>query len=46
MHYCVVTESLLLPNSMERSLKADLTKRVTDLYKLIIDFQVQSVIRF
>ncbi|EAW24583.1 uncharacterized protein NFIA_041610 [Aspergillus fischeri NRRL 181] len=38
LHYYVETESLLLPNDMEPSLKADLTKRDTDLYKLVIDF--------
>jgi hypothetical protein len=46
MRYYVAMESLLLPKDMEPDLKADLTERLVDLYKLIIDFQVQSVIRF
>jgi hypothetical protein len=39
-------ESLLLPKDIELSLKAVLIERLVDLYKLIIDFQVRSVIRF
>ncbi|PKX91400.1 WD40 repeat-like protein [Aspergillus novofumigatus IBT 16806] len=46
MHYYIEMESLLLPSDLEPGLKADLMKRVLDLYKLIINFQVQSVIRF
>ncbi|KAF7172661.1 hypothetical protein CNMCM5623_004803 [Aspergillus felis] len=46
MRYYVEMESLLLPSDLEPDLKADLKKRVVHLYKLIIDFQVQSVIRF
>ena len=46
MRYYAAIESLLLPKDMEPDLKADLTERLVDLYKLIIDFQVQSVIRF
>ncbi|KAJ5681613.1 NACHT-domain-containing protein [Penicillium maclennaniae] len=46
MRYYVAMESLLLPEHMKADLKADLTDRLIDLYKLIIDFQVRSVIRF
>jgi ElaB/YqjD/DUF883 family membrane-anchored ribosome-binding protein len=46
MRYYVAMESLLLPEDMEFDLKADLTERLVDLYKLVIDFQVRSVIRF
>jgi hypothetical protein len=46
MRYYVAMESLLLPKDMELGLKAVLTERLVDLYKLIIDFQVRSVIRF
>lgn len=31
---------------MKPDLKDDLTERLVDFYKLIIDFQVQSIIRF
>ena len=46
MRYYVAMESLLLPEDMKADLKTDLTDRLVGLYKLIIDFQVQSVIRF
>jgi hypothetical protein len=46
MRYYVAMESLLLPEDMKADLKVDLTDRLVGLYKLIIDFQVQSVIRF
>jgi hypothetical protein len=46
MRYYVAMESLLLPKDMKADLKTDLTDRLVGLYKLIIDFQVQSVIRF
>lgn len=46
MRYYVAMESLLLPEDMEPDLKADLTERLVDLFKLIIKFQAQSVIRF
>ena len=46
MRYYVAMESLLLPEDMEPDLKADLTERLVDLFKLIIEFQAQSVIRF
>ncbi len=46
MRYYVAMESLLLPEDMEPGLKADLTERLVDLYKLIIVFQVRSIIRF
>ncbi|KAK4232906.1 NACHT domain-containing protein [Achaetomium macrosporum] len=46
MRYYVAMESLLLAEDMKADLKADLTDRLVGLYKLIIDFQVQSVIRF
>lgn len=44
--YYIEMESLLLPEDMKPDLKADLTERVLDLYKLVIEFQVQSVMRF
>jgi hypothetical protein len=46
MRYYVEMESLLLPEDMKPGLRNDLMERVVDLYTLIIDFQVQSVIRF
>jgi hypothetical protein len=46
MRYYVAIESLLLPEDMKSNLRADLTDRLVDLYKLIIDFQVQTVLRF
>jgi hypothetical protein len=46
MRYYAAMESLLLPQDTKPDLKDDLTQRLADLYKLIIDFQVQSVIRF
>ncbi|KAM7213271.1 NACHT domain containing protein [Rhypophila decipiens] len=46
MRYFAVMESLLLPGNMKPDLKDDLTDRLVDLYKLIIDFQVQNIIRF
>jgi hypothetical protein len=46
MRYYVAMESLLLPKHMKSDLRADLTERLVDLYKLIIDFQVQTVLRF
>ena len=44
IRYYVEMESLLLPADMKPGLKADLTQRVIDLYKLILEFQAQSVI--
>ena len=46
MCYYVTIEPLLLPQDMKSDLKADLTDRLVSLYKLIIDFRVQSVLRF
>jgi len=46
MRYYVAMESLLLPEDMKSDLRADLTDRLVDLYKLIIDFQVQTVLWF
>lgn len=49
MRYYIEMESLLLfllPEDIKPGLKANLTESVVDLYRLIIDFQVQSVIRF
>lgn len=46
MRYYVAMESLLLPKHMKSDLNADLMERLMDLYKLIIDFQVQTVLRF
>ncbi|KAJ5392566.1 NACHT-domain-containing protein [Penicillium cosmopolitanum] len=45
MRYYIAMEGLLLPD-ITADVKADLTERVIDLYKSIIDFQLQSVIRF
>ncbi len=46
MRYYAAMESLLLPEDMKSDLKADLTERLVGLYKLIIDFQVRTVLRF
>ena len=46
MGYYTEMVSLLLPGDMKPGLRADLTSRVIDLYKLIIEFQVRSVMRF
>ncbi|KAK0719400.1 NACHT domain-containing protein, partial [Lasiosphaeris hirsuta] len=46
MRYFAAMESLLLPQDTKPDLKDDLTERLVDFYKLIIDFQVQSVVRF
>ena len=46
MRYYAAMESLLLPEDMKAELKADLTERLVEFYKLIINFQVKSVIRF
>ncbi|KAJ5675959.1 hypothetical protein N7462_008856 [Penicillium macrosclerotiorum] len=46
MRYYVEMESLLIPEHMKPGLKNDLMKGLVDLYSLIIDFQVQTAIRF
>ncbi|KAI9783687.1 MAG: hypothetical protein M1839_003535 [Geoglossum umbratile] len=46
MRYYNAMESLLLPEGMTLDLKVDLGGRLVDLYKLIIDFQIRSIIRF
>lgn len=46
MHYYAAMESLLLPEYMKADVRADLTERLVGLYKLIIDFQIQTVLRF
>src|SRR5215469_12508505 len=46
MRYYVAMESLLLPEDMKPDVKVDLEERLVDLYKLIIDFQVRSIMRF
>lgn len=46
MRYYVEMETLILPEDMKPGLKAYLSEGIVDLYRLIIDFQVQSVIRF
>ncbi|KAJ5256671.1 hypothetical protein N7478_012775 [Penicillium angulare] len=46
MSYYAEMESLLLPEDMRPDLRTDLTTRIIDLYKLIIEFQVRSVLRF
>ncbi|KAL2165735.1 hypothetical protein VTG60DRAFT_3933 [Thermothelomyces hinnuleus] len=44
--YYGAMEGLLLPSDMKADLKANLNDSLVSLYKLIIDFQVQSVMRF
>lgn len=44
-HY-VAMESLLLPEVMGPDLRDSLEKDLVELYKLIIDFQVRSILRF
>jgi hypothetical protein len=46
MRYYAAMETLWLPQYLNRDLKENLEERVVDLYKLIIDFQVQTVLRF
>jgi hypothetical protein len=46
MYYYVAMESLLLSKHLQPDLKADLTERLVGFYKLIIDFQLQTVLRF
>lgn len=46
IRYYAAMESLLLPEGMKPDLRADLEDRLVELYKLIIDFQVQSILRF
>jgi hypothetical protein len=46
MRYYVAMESLLLPDTMKPDLREDLEEDLMELYKLIIDFQVQSIMRF
>jgi hypothetical protein len=46
IRYYIAIESLLLPENIKSDLRADLTDCLIDLYKLIIDFQVQTVLRF
>ena len=46
MRYYVAMESLLLREGIEPDLKDSLESDLVDLYKLIIDFQVQSILRF
>lgn len=45
MRYYIAMEGLLL-SDITADVKSDLTERVIDLYKSIIDFQLQSIIRF
>ncbi|KAJ6067578.1 uncharacterized protein N7446_004615 [Penicillium canescens] len=46
IRYYVAMEPLFLSPSMMVSLKDELIKSLIDLYKLVVDFQVQSVLRF
>jgi hypothetical protein len=46
MRYYVTIESLLLPKDIKSDLRADLIDRLMDLYKLIIDFQIQTMLWF
>ncbi|CEJ93768.1 hypothetical protein VHEMI09337 [[Torrubiella] hemipterigena] len=44
MRYYAAMESLLLPEDMESVRRADLASRLTDLYSLVIEFQIRCVI--
>lgn len=46
MRYYDVIESLLLPKYMKSDLRANLIECLVDLYKLIINFQVQTILQF
>ncbi|KAH8898280.1 hypothetical protein GQ53DRAFT_636840, partial [Thozetella sp. PMI_491] len=46
MRYYAAIESLLLPKDVKPDLRAELTRLLTSLYKLVIEFQIQSVLRF
>ncbi|PYH44153.1 uncharacterized protein BP01DRAFT_424449 [Aspergillus saccharolyticus JOP 1030-1] len=46
MRYYVQMEPLLLPEYLKSGVNEDLSGRVIDLYKAVITFQVQSVLRF
>ena len=46
IRYYIEMEPLLLPEDMTPGLKNELANDMRDLYKLVIDFQVQSVLRF
>lgn len=46
IRYYVAMESLLLSKGMEPDLRESLEDDLVDLYKLIIDFQIQSILRF
>ncbi|KAL3478404.1 WD40 repeat-like protein [Aspergillus californicus] len=46
IRYYIEMETLLLPDSMDAGLKAELNEQVKDLYKLVIDYQIQSVMHF
>lgn len=46
MKYYSSMESLLLPKELDHYLKHDLSERLLQLYQSIIDFQLQSLVRF
>ncbi|KAJ5823607.1 NACHT-domain-containing protein [Penicillium robsamsonii] len=46
MRYYAAMEDLRLPGEEKLEVKSDIEQRVIDLYKLIIDYQVQSILRF
>lgn len=46
MRYYNATEPLLLPEDMKSDLRADLKACLVALYKLVIDFQAHTVLRF
>lgn len=46
IRYYIEMEPLLLPEDMTPGLKNELANNMRDLYKLVIDYQVQSVMRF
>lgn len=46
MWYCFAMKSLLLSEDMKLNLKIDLTECLVNLFKLIIEFQMQSIIWF
>lgn len=46
MWYYITIKSLLLSENMNPDLKTDLTEHLVNLFKLIIEFQMQSIIQF
>ncbi|CAG8428408.1 unnamed protein product [Penicillium salamii] len=44
--YYIKMETLMLPDCLDAGVKSELNEQVKSLYKLVIEFQVQSVMRF